>query len=257
MTTRRRVARVGTVVVAGVLSMLLLAAASYAAFRLIGPAYLLAQHSRALGVLAVAVAPVAVLVLVRVVRRSVAARVGFTPQLRSIALWAARGALLVMAVFLGGTLFLLSIPNNGPDALGADVTVIVRPASALLFAGCLLGLYGLHRVDVRSTPPAIGEVAEQAPFVGEIGGRRAGKVTWRSVVLAVVGVLLRAALLYVAVVLAVEAIQIAQGYVVFEGNLLWRAVEADLTGLLLGIGGCVFTLLLLPSLWRRTGGGEQ
>lgn len=256
--TTRRVARVGTVVVAGLLSMLLTAAASYAAFRLIGPAYLLAQHSRALGVLAVAVAPVAVLVLVRVVRRSVAARGGFTtPQLRSITLWGARGALLVMAVFLGGTLFLLSIPNNGPDALGADVTVIVRPASALLFAGCLLGLYGLHRVDVRSTPPAIGEVAEQAPFVGEIGGRRAGKVTWRSVVLAVVGVLLRAALLYVAVVLAVEAIQIAQEYVVFEGNLLWRAVEADLTGLLLGIGGCVFTLLLLPSLWRRTGGGEQ
>lgn len=256
--TTRRVARVGTVVTAGVLSVLLLVAASYAAFRLIGPAYLLPQYSRALGVLAVAVAPVAVLVLVRVVRRTVAARGGLSPQLRSGAVWVARGGLLVTAVYLAGTLFRLSIPNNGPDALGADVNVFVRPASALLLAATLLALYALHRVDVRSTPPAIGEVAEQAPFVGEIGGRRAGKVTWRSVVLAVVGVLLRAALLYVAVVLAVEAIHVAQEYVVFEGNLLWRAVEADLTGLLMAIGGCVFGLLLLPSPWRLSvKGGDR
>ena len=254
--TTRRVARVGTVVAAGGLSLLLVAAAAYAAYRLIGPAYLLPQYSRALGVLAVAVAPVAVLVLVRVVRRTVAARGGLTPPLRSGAVWVARGGLLVTAVYLAGTLFLLSIPNNGPDALGADVNVFVRPASALLLAATLLALYALHRVDVRSTPPALG--AEQAPFVGEIGGRRAGKVTWRSVVLAVVGVLLRAALLYVAVVLAVEAIHVAQEYVVFEGNLLWRAVEADLTGLLMAIGGCVFGLLLLPSPWRLSvKGGDR
>lgn len=254
--TTRRVARVGTVVAAGGLSLLLVAAAAYAAYRLIGPAYLLPQYSRALGVLAVAVAPVAVLVLVRVVRRTVAARGGLTPPLRSGAVWVARGGLLVTAVYLAGTLFLLSIPYNGPDALGADVNVFVRPASALLLAATLLALYALHRVDVRSTPPALG--AEQAPFVGEIGGRRAGKVTWRSVVLAVVGVLLRAALLYVAVVLAVEAIHVAQEYVVFEGNLLWRAVEADLTGLLMAIGGCVFGLLLLPSPWRLSvKGGDR
>ena len=254
--TTRRVARVGTVVAAGGLSLLLVAAAAYAAYRLIGPAYLLPQYSRAQGVLAVAVAPVAVLVLVRVVRRTVAARGGLTPPLRSGAVWVARGGLLVTAVYLAGTLFLLSIPNNGPDALGADVNVFVRPASALLLAATLLALYALHRVDVRSTPPALG--AEQAPFVGEIGGRRAGKVTWRSVVLAVVGVLLRAALLYVAVVLAVEAIHVAQEYVVFEGNLLWRAVEADLTGLLMAIGGCVFGLLLLPSPWRLSvKGGDR
>lgn len=77
-----------------------------------------------------------------------------------------------------------------------------------------------------------------------------------TVVLVVIGVVLRAALVYVAVLLTVEAIQVAQEYVVFEGNLLWRAVEDDLTGLVLGIGGCVFGFLLLPSPWRRTG-GEQ
>lgn len=263
MTTARRVARVGTVVVAGVLSVLLVAAAFYAAYRLIGPAsYVLAQQNRALGVLAVAVAPVAVLVFVRVVRFTVTARGGLTPRWRNVVVWAARGGLLVTAVFLGGTLFQLSIPNNGQDALGADVSVIVRPASALLFAGCLLGLYGLHRVDVRSTPPAIREVAEQAaPFIGEIrdrGGRLAGKVTWRSIVLAVIGVVVRAVLLYAAVLLSVEAIEVVQEYVVFGGDILWGASERELSGLLLGIGGCVFGLLLLPSPWRLSvKGGDR
>lgn len=255
MTTTRRVVGAAAGIIA---SGLLVVAAVYAAYRVIGPAYVLAQHSRALAVLTVAAAPVAVLVLVRVVRRTVAARGGLTPQSRSVAVWAARGLLLVTAVFLLGTVFLLSIPNNGASSVGADVTVIVRPASALLFAGCLLGLYGLHRVDVRSTPPAIGEVAEQAPFVGEIGGRRAGKVTWHSVVLAVVGVVFRAGLLYLVVLLSVEAIEVVQEHLLFEGNLLWRAVEDDLTGLLLGIGGCVFGLLLLPSPWRLSvKGGDR
>lgn len=141
----------GFVVVAvGVASLLLVAVAAYAAFRLIGPAYILAQYERALAVLCVAVAPLAVVLFVLVARRALRRGDRFTPRLRVVVVWVARAALLLVAVWLASSVFLVSWPNNGPDALGADLTFIVRPASALLFAGCLLGLYALHGIGGKS-----------------------------------------------------------------------------------------------------------
>ncbi len=139
-----------TVVAAGVAALLLVAAAAYAAFRLIGPAYVLAQYERALAVLCVAVAPLAVGLLVLLARRALTLGNHFTPRLRTVAVWAARAVLLLVAVWLASSVFLVSWPNNGPDALGADLEFIVRPASALLFVSCILGLYALHGIGGES-----------------------------------------------------------------------------------------------------------
>lgn len=145
-----RFARIFAAVAVGVVTLLLVVTAAYAAYRLIGPAYLVAQYSRALAVLCVAVAPLAAGLFMLLVRRMLTLRNRVTPRLRIVGVWVARAVLLLAAVWLASSVFLVTWPNNGPDALGADLEFIVRPASALLFASCLLGLYALHGIGGES-----------------------------------------------------------------------------------------------------------
>lgn len=142
--------RVFVAVAAGVASLLLVATAAYSAYRLIGPSYILPQYQRALGVLCIAVAPLAAGAFVLCVRRVWTLGDRLTPRFRMATVWIARAVLLLAAVWLASSVFLVSWPNNGPDALGADLEFIVRPASALLFVGCVLGLYALHGVSGKS-----------------------------------------------------------------------------------------------------------